>query len=140
MNIKKMLPSVSLSSPLSALTQKAPSRKLTAVLWGIAAAFAIILTTTLIYSLVNFFTEFLKPEYAAPAAMFINIFAFFCGGLLTAKKSGSQGLIMGLIFACCFYCILILLGSILGYPISAILSKCYYSLLAAAVGGICGVK
>ena len=140
MNMKKMLPSVSFGSSLSTLATKAPGGKIAAVLWGLAVSFSMILGFTLIYSLVNFFTEFLKPEYAAPAAMFITMCALFGGGFLTARKSGSQGLIMGLVFVCCFYFIVTIIGSVLGYPISAILGKCYYGLAAAAVGGICGVK
>ncbi|MCI8336885.1 MAG: TIGR04086 family membrane protein [Peptococcaceae bacterium] len=140
MNMKKMLPSVSFGSPLSALAAKAPGGKLAAVLWGLALSFGMILGCTLIYSLVNFFTELLKPEYAAPAAMLISICALFSGGFLTARKSGSQGLIMGIVFACCFYLVITIIGSVMGYPISSILGKCYYGLAAAAVGGICGVK
>lgn len=140
MNMKKMLPSVSFGSPLSALAAKAPGGKIAALLWGLAISFGMILGFTLVYSLVNFFTEFLKPEYASPAAMLITICALFSGGFLTARKSGSQGLIMGIIFACCFYLVITIIGSIMGYPISAILGKCYYGLAASAVGGICGVK
>lgn len=140
MNMKKMLPSVSFGSPLSALAAKAPGGKITALLWGLSSAFGMILAFTLIYSLVNFFTELLKPEYTAPAAMLITIFALFSGGFLTARKSGSQGLIMGIVFACCFYLVVTIIGSVMGYPISAILGKCYYGLAAGAVGGICGVK
>ena len=140
MNMKKMLPSVSFGSPLSSLAAKAPGGKIAAVLWGMALSIGVILGLTLIYSLVNFFTEFLKPEYTAPAAMIISICALFAGGFLTARKSGNQGLIMGLVFACSFYLVITIIGSLLGYPISAILEKCYYGLAAGTVGGICGVK
>lgn len=142
MNIKKMIPSVSVSfsSPLSSLAEKAPHHKIISILIGVLCAFGMILGLTLVYSLINFFTEILKPEYAAPAAMFINIFSLFCGGFLTARKSRQQGLLMGLLFACCFYLILVIIGSICGFSISNILAKCYYGIIAAAIGGICGVK
>ena len=140
MNLKRMISSFSFSFPLSTFSEKAPAKKIAALAGGIVAAFAMIFFGTLLYSFINFFTDFIKPEYAAPAAMLINILSLFCGGYLTARKSCQQGLIMGLLLACCFYIILLIVGSILGYPISSILSKCYYGLIAAGIGGICGIK
>ncbi|MGI6360826.1 MAG: TIGR04086 family membrane protein [Bacillota bacterium] len=127
------------------MTSKYPTIKqaglsrLSPLIIGIVTALIIILGASLIFSCIIFYSS-LSETYLASAALIITAVGSFTGGLFAGKKAQTKGLFHGLFVGVIVLIILYLLGLITSGGQTVISIHSVYYLLAAAIGGVIGVR
>jgi len=75
-----------------------------------------------------------------PAAAIISVVSLFTGGFLASRKSENRGLMTGLIIGIIFVVIMLIFSLITGNGLDQLAAKSAYCIIAAAIGGIFGVR
>lgn len=109
------------------------------ILYGLMVALLIIGVLSLLFSLVVYFTP-MGEAYLRPAGIIISVIALLSGGYLVGRRGGSHGLWRGLALGILYLFILYLFAAGTGSPLQPLAAKGGYTILAAAIGGIWGVK
>ena len=122
-----------LSKATDAIKQALPT------LYGLLAALIILGLLTLIFSAVVYFTE-LSEALLRPGGIVISVLALLCGGFIAGRKGQNQGIWRGLSLGLLYLLILYLVAAASGNGGQILLPKAGYIILAAVIGGICGVK
>lgn len=109
------------------------------VLWGLLLSYCLIILLSFLFSLVFYFTP-LSELWMQPLAVVITAGALFAGGYKTARRAGSKGLFHGLIMGAVFLLITLVISLGDTFSWSGFGAKSLYGMLAAAIGGVSGVK
>lgn len=104
-------------------------------IYGILVSISMLLILSFLASIIIYYSS-LPQQVLNIAAIVINIFSLFAGGLISGKKAGSRGLFQGAIVGIIVLLLMVLFGGISdGFALRA-----SYCLLAAIIGGIFGIK
>lgn len=116
-----------------------PPFSLRPVLRGLIVTYLAIIIMTLIFSLIFYLTP-LSESWMSTLGVIIATLALFCGGYTAGRRAGTRGLLHGLFVGVFFLILLIISSAAQGIAWSTLIIKIIYSLLAAAIGGISGIK
>lgn len=106
---------------------------------GLVVAYLLIFLLSLFCGAIFFLTP-CGESWLDPLGVIIIAAALFCGGYSAGHRAGNRGLFHGFSVALVFIILLLIVSVTHGISWSAFLIKSAYSILAAALGGISGVK
>ncbi len=112
---------------------------LSCALSGILTAVIIMVVVSFVVSCIIFFSQ-LPEAYLQPAFTIISVVALFLGGRKAAAKAQEKGLLNGLVVGIFFAVIFLILTLVSGGSWLNWAMQSAYCILAAAIGGIFGVK
>ncbi|MCR4962718.1 MAG: TIGR04086 family membrane protein [Firmicutes bacterium] len=105
------------------------------ILWGTGLSLALLFSLSLAAAACVYYTP-LDQQTLSVAAVIIDAAALFAGGLAAGKKAGAKGMLLGLAVGGLILALMAVCGGIHGQW----LGKTLLCLLAAAAGGIAGVR
>lgn len=109
------------------------------VIFGLIVSIILLLVLCLIAGCIIYFTN-IPESYLLPAAAIISVVSLFTGGFLASRKSESRGLLTGLIIGIIFVVIMLVFSALSGTGLDQLAVKSAYCIIAAAIGGIFGVR
>ncbi|MDD2497919.1 MAG: TIGR04086 family membrane protein [Desulfitobacteriaceae bacterium] len=109
------------------------------VIRGLVISYVLIIILSLILSLI-FYLSPLSELWMKPFGVVTAALALFCGGYGAGRSAGTKGLYHGLFVGILFILLMAVTSLASGISWSSFIVKSAYSLLAAAIGGISGVK
>lgn len=114
-------------------------RNIYPIIRGVLIAYGLLLIMSLLGALLVYFCA-LKGQYYHSIGAVCCIISLFLGGYFAARSSREQGWLKGIIVGA--LCVIIMLLISLAAPISAkaLLTNGVFFVIAAGVGGICGIK
>lgn len=118
-----------------------PKYSVNPVFLGLLFAIGFGLASTLLLTLIFYFTP-LSENYLQPAGTTLYLIGAFLGGFLAAKKAGGKGLLNGTlvgVFYFLFFTLLMLLAARTPFSLLNLSLKALYTLIVSAAGGIIGI-
>jgi len=109
------------------------------VIYGLIVTIILLLLLCVIAGCIIYFTN-IPESYLLPAGAIISVISLFTGGFLASRKSDNKGLFTGLIIGIIFVVIMLLFSAFSGTSFDQLVVKSAYCIIAAAIGGIFGVR
>ncbi|MGI6066140.1 MAG: TIGR04086 family membrane protein [Bacillota bacterium] len=109
------------------------------VMRGLIIAYVFMIILSLVLSLI-FYLSPLSELWMKPFGVVAVTLALFCGGYGAGRSAETKGLYHGLLVGLLFLVLMAVTSAGAGVSWSSFMLKSAYSLLAAVIGGISGVK
>lgn len=109
------------------------------VIYGLIVTIILLLLLCVIAGCIIYFTN-IPESYLMPAAAIISVISLFTGSFLASRKSDNKGLFTGLSIGILFVVIMLVFSALSGASLDQLAVKSAYCIIAAAIGGIFGVR